>query len=69
MFENQVPHKHADHFHIRDFALRNDGKGGKRTMMVHKQMQFDGPPLFVMGFSGRNLSITVLFEGLFFFKT
>jgi len=28
-----------------------------------------GPPLVVMGFLGRNLSITILSEGLFFFKT
>jgi hypothetical protein len=43
MYENEVPHKHADHFRIRDFSLRNDGKGGKITIVVQKQMQFDGP--------------------------
>jgi len=32
-----------NHFHIRDLALRDDGKGGKIAIMVQKQMQFDGP--------------------------
>jgi len=43
--------------------------GEKVEEEAHFDLFIDGPLLFVTGFPGRNLSITILFEGLFFFKT